>query len=140
MKMRLFFTVGLIASLALLLAPVGGVSSTVAEGQSVSAQSPAPAPDRVRVAAALQGAPVMFVGNVSQFNPSTGSGQGDGARLQVRGADASGLIGPYVDNRMRQAVFETIYLDTFELGNDGAIGPVSSTSALSTGESGTACK
>lgn len=34
----------------------------------------------------------------------------------------------------RQAVFETIYLDMFESGNDGAAGPVSSTNTLTAGE------
>jgi len=85
MKVRPFSVVSLIVSLALLLALVpGGAVPTAAQAQPASVQTPAPAP--VRVAVALQSTPVMFVENVGQFDPSTGSGQGDEAHFQAPGA------------------------------------------------------
>jgi len=47
---------------------------------------------------------------------------------------SSHSIGSHIANSTRQIVSETLYLDTFDPGNDGVVGPITSAAPLSIGE------
>lgn len=77
MKTRLFTVSAFLVSIALLALLVPGVVRPLAaQSQPPSLVAPPLAPDRIRIADALRGSPVMFIENVGQF--------ADGARFQVR--------------------------------------------------------